>query len=682
MQTALLDEETPEQSSSKTLKVTRLAARAFKGIASHDTKPTGDITVAGRNGLGKTTVQDIFFYTLTGKDSQGKADFEIKPLDAQNKAATGEEHWTCVEFTDAQGNSTSFERIYKEKWETTRGKATKEFKGHETTYYVNTVPLLKKEFDAKITGLVGDPLNVFLLSSPSAFNTALPWEKRRAKLMELFGDVSDAEVIANNPALHDLPGILTQHTVAEYRKIAESTKKKVAEEYKEIPIKIRTITEGLPEATSGDVQPQIQKITAELDDLRSQRATTIAGGATATKTARKTELESEILAEKNKIRAALGNDYETAQQAVRECQSRINAKQSELDSLTHDISNIDLSIQQKKARYESLTSEFTAESEKAFTWTGVDICSSCNQPLPADKVAAAKANAEANFNQAKSQNLERITAQRKAILEEHQQYKVNKATKEEAKAALESQLRGIEDEYEQLVEKADSLTAPTVDFEAYESITSRMYEINQLQTEIVELQTSIASELQKLDTAISNKSSRIQSLNAQAEQAKRRESELLRIEELKKREKELAGEIEKLEKALNLCELFVQEKAKHLTEKINSNFEIARFKLFNPLINGGIEECCETLVEGVPYSSNVNTGAKINVGLDIIATFQRVLGLELPIFIDNAESVSELYATDAQQIAALHDPQVEELRVIEGNLETARQTLKVERQQA
>ena len=65
-----------------------------------------------------------------------------------------------------------------------------------------------------------------------------------------------------------------------------------------------------------------------------------------------------------------------------------------------------------------------------------------------------------------------------------------------------------------------------------------------------------------------------------------------------------------------MCEQFVAIKSSMLENTINANFKMVEFKLFNELINGGIEETCEATINGVPYAS-VNNAGKINAGLDI-----------------------------------------------------------------
>jgi hypothetical protein len=144
-----------------------------------------------------------------------------------------------------------------------------------------------------------------------------------------------------------------------------------------------------------------------------------------------------------------------------------------------------------------------------------------------------------------------------------------------------------------------------------------------------------------------------------------------RITELKAEEEKLAAEYEKLEGELFLTEEFIRTKVNMLEERINSKFKFARFKLFNQQINGGLEECCETLGNGVPYSAGLNNAARINVGLDIINTLSAFYEFEAPIFIDNSEAITKLTKVNAQVIRLVVSEPDKSLRVEHQNSKEA-----------
>ena len=132
-------------------------------------------------------------------------------------------------------------------------------------------------------------------------------------------------------------------------------------------------------------------------------------------------------------------------------------------------------------------------------------------------------------------------------------------------------------------------------------------------------------------------------------------------------EKKLSKQYAELEKQDFLCEEFIKSKVELMEEKINSKFELARFKMFSEQVNGGIKEVCETTYNGVPYS-DLNNGMKINIALDIIRTLSKHYETYLPCFIDNAESITRLLDTGSQMIRLIVSEKDKQLRVEVENL--------------
>jgi hypothetical protein len=104
------------------------------------------------------------------------------------------------------------------------------------------------------------------------------------------------------------------------------------------------------------------------------------------------------------------------------------------------------------------------------------------------------------------------------------------------------------------------------------------------------------------------------------------------------------------DKGLQLAEQFTQQKAKDIEEKVNSAFQLVRWKLFDMQINGGIKPCCEATVNGIEYGTNLNSAARLNAGLDIINTLSGVFGKSVPVWIDNAESITKYFPIQSQVI--------------------------------
>ena len=98
-----------------------------------------------------------------------------------------------------------------------------------------------------------------------------------------------------------------------------------------------------------------------------------------------------------------------------------------------------------------------------------------------------------------------------------------------------------------------------------------------------------------------------------------------------------------------LCESFIRTKVDMLEGKINAKFKNVNFKLFETQVNGGLNEICEVLVNGVPFNE-ANLGGKINGGLDIINTLCDHYNVYAPIFIDNRESITKIIDVKSQVI--------------------------------
>ncbi len=179
-------------------------------------------------------------------------------------------------------------------------------------------------------------------------------------------------------------------------------------------------------------------------------------------------------------------------------------------------------------------------------------------------------------------------------------------------------------------------------------------EIKYIKQEIYNIESQIQSYRKEDTTELNNKKEELQEqlreLDKQLAHKEVNEKAKERIRELEEEEIKLSEKIAELEGLEILSEEFIRTKVELLEEKVNSKFKYAKFKMFKNQINGGLEECCEPCINGVPYSSNLNSAAKINAGLDIINTLCNHYNINAPIFIDNRESTNKIIDVDSQVI--------------------------------
>lgn len=630
------------------MKLLKLKLRNFKGIREFELDTQGhNVNIYGDNATGKTTLFDAFTWLLFDKDSLNRKDFEIKTLDKNGQPLHGLDHEVeaVLEVNDKQ---LTLKKVFKEKWTKKRGSAMAKFTGHTTDYFIDGVPVKKSEYDAKISEIANE--DVFkLLTNPLYFNEQLNWQKRREILLQVCGDISDEEVIASNKALLKLPEILQGRKLEDYRKIIAIKKSEINKELEKIPIRIDEVEKGLPDIENINQKKTLKEklsiLKQELQQKQKKLIQAESGGIIADKTKELRELEAEILNQEAEFKRKINNDIVNKERLLIDLQ----IKSSEL-SLKTIVQGIDTTALENEL--EQLRREWHEINSQEFS--DPDTCPVCGQLLPTEKIEEARAK----FNREKSQKLEQITRQgkeKRAQLEKikaEYQERIKQADK--AKEELERinrEINKIKHEIEQLRELnviADS---------------SLLQKKQALEEEIKTLKEGNAEIAEKIKQEISAIEKEIANTERELAKIEQYEQGLKRIEELKQQERRLAAEYEKLEEELYLTEQFIRAKVNLLEEKINSKFKLARFKLFDVQINGAVIETCETLYDGVPYS-NLNHGAQINIGLDIINTLSEHYNFAAPIFIDNAEAVTQILPTKSgQQIRLIVSEKDKKLRV-------------------
>ena len=238
--------------------------------------------------------------------------------------------------------------------------------------------------------------------------------------------------------------------------------------------------------------------------------------------------------------------------------------------------------------------------------------------------------------------------------------------------AIDQQISDAEKALEQAraalcsAEKELPSLAPFEDTETYSDIIAK---INAVRERIADAAKTHATALAEQDGKIRAVNERINAIRNDIARYNAAERSRARVEELLGEQKALAKEYEDTERMIWLCELFVRTKVSMLTDRINERFNGLRFSLFSEQINGGLKEECEVLVPNgdsgamVPYVF-ANTAARINAGIEIIEAISEHYGVFLPLFIDNAESVTHIKQGRMQQILLVVSEQDKSLRTV------------------
>lgn len=638
----------------------RLILQNFKGFTFLLDAGDYDTNVYGANATGKTTLADAFSWLLFDKDSLGRSDFEIKNLDAMGNEEHGLEH-SVEGLLSINGNLTSLKKIYREIWSKKRGSAQATFTGHTTEYFIDGVPVQKKDYTAQVTEIAGDEAAFKLLTSPTVF-PSLHWQKQRALLLEICGDITDAQVIESDSKLIPLLEILGKRSIDDHRKVIASRRNEINKELERIPVRIDEVRRGLPDTTGLNrkaIEADIQKIETSLNDAKLRLQGIDTGGNIAELTKKLSIINSDI----QRLEQAYYND---AMKTVNRLNQQITEITEKIQTAARQKKAIEDAIHYKEgladnfeAQLEKLRGEWTEADEATFQDTTEDTCPACGQSLPSDRVQEAREKALAEWNRRKAERMTDIERRGKAIALERDKIKedIQKHNNELAAIVVPA------DDVQSLITERDSIKRMAEDYSTIKERAPLLEEKADVEAKIRTEKEGRAIDTVGTTGEINTLTATLKEAKDKADRFRQREQGEKRIEELKQSEKVLAAEYEKLEQELYLTEEFVRTKVKLLTDRINSRFEIARFRLFNALVNGGLEECCEITVNGVPYSSGLNNAARINAGLDVCRTLSQHYGLLAPIFVDNAESVCELIKMDTQVVRLIVSEQDKILRV-------------------
>lgn len=649
----------------KRIRLLELTLENFKGVKKFSLQANGeDVRIFGDNATGKTTLFDGFVWLLFDKDSNNRKDFSIKTLDAAGKTISGLEHTVEGKF-DVDGKIITLKKVYYEKWTKKRGSITAEFTGHTTDYFIDGVPSKKKEYEQLISELIDE--DIFkLLTNPAYFNEQLKWQDRRKVLLEVAGDVNDDEVIASNSNLSKLPDILQGRTIENHRKIIAARRREINDELKKIPVRIAEVKRNIPNVDGLDkaaLEAKISELNKRIDEKQDRISGIRNGQAVAQKQKEIQEVEIELLKIKQAHESVAQDELYRVKARLQEEQSNISILSRELENIQQQIKSNNDNIQQIENHLVQLRQEWMEVNNMQFTHNDECECPTCGQALPEEQVEAAREKALSQFNLEKSKRLEEINAKGKRGAERKKTLAVENEKLAEKAGKIQSQISDKEAVVEKLKTQLETLESQVVDITENQQYVAKLQEKQKLSDQLNEIRLSADKSIQDVQMEIVNLKSERDQLQSQLGLFAVADQSLARIEELQAQERELAAEFERLEQELYLTEEFIRTKVDLLEEKINSKFKFARFKLFEMQINVGLQEVCETLYEGVPYSSGLNNAAKINVGLDIINTLSEYYGFSAPIFVDNAEAVTRLIDTNSQLICLVVSEKDKQLRV-------------------
>jgi exonuclease SbcC len=632
----------------KKVKILKLSLQNFKGIRSLEISFNDTTRISGDNATGKTTLVDAFTWLLFGKDSTDRKDFSIKTLDSENKVIEKLDHEVSGVF-EVNNETITLRRILREKWVTRRGSETSEMQGHETLFFWNDVPLQAGEFQAKVDAIISEQI-FKMVTSPLYFNS-LKWQDRRNILTTIAGNLSDSEIASGNKAFQDLLEVMGSKSLEEYKKELAAKKKKLKDELLLIPARIAELDHNTPEAKDWKlIQDEIDIMDNQIEAIDSQIADSSKGHEAFFKVKQDrlkkiNDLKTNISDIEHKGRVSFVNLINERSSAIETAKVKIDKLNKEKRESVVELEKLQTSIEIFKGEQAKLRDSWLKvnEEEMPEIKAGDCTCYACGQALPEDQLNSKKSHKLVNFNADKDKRLTSIRAEGLAI-----NPRIEK---------LENQITELlAEDFDVLIahQQEISRTREANKVESVQVLLADNAEYHQVVNDLEILESTHEAEMAPVDNTSlklkkSGYASRIDELKKQLGAKDQIEQAKIRRNELAAQEKEFVTQLAGFEKSEFIIQEFTKAKVDILESRINGMFSGVKFRLFDTQINGGLVECCDALVNGVPWL-DVNNADRINSGISIINVLSDHFGQTAPIWIDNSESITNIHATDSQRI--------------------------------
>ena len=616
----------------KSIKLVELSIENFKGIREKTVNFQEDTTViSGRNASGKTTLMDAFFWLLFGKDSQGRADFQIRPVDENGMLVDNIE--ILVEGAlDVDGTEVVLTKKQVQKWTKHRGSSAPTFEGNVNSFQVDGFPVSQKEFAEKVSSIVSEDL-FRLLTSPMAF-ASQKWQDQRRILMRMVEDVSDEDLLNSDEMYGPIKADVLAAGVDKAKEKAATALKKLKEEQKAFPIRIDEASKSIVEVDVDALTEKKKTLQVELETVMAEKDGLVDNSASIRK------LNAEIMQAKLDADGVKFDRESKLREAKKEVSARLTAKQEEVDGIRRGIhkGEGDCELLAKRvADAEMEIAELTEKYKKTKARVlpeNATICPTCGRELPADDVDKIRKD----FEERKHNDLVEILA-RGNMTKQSRDANRSKASEMTKSLATLSDLLG-KSEAELDAIKAEYRAIPTEpDMTHDEEYIACLDKISKLQEQLDDIRSqddgtdTFVERIRSLKESISAVDAELSAVDAN-ERAKSR------ITELQEAQRDNSQMVADQEQVVYLIEEFIKLKMNTISGHINAKFKNVRFKLFEQLINGGMKETCVMQVNSngsyVDYG-NANHAAQILGGLDVIDALSELYGVEAPVLIDNAE---------------------------------------------
>lgn len=631
----------------KTVELKQLNIENYKKFESAEYQFAPRTMVSGRNRQGKSTLMDAYFDTLTGKLADGTS------LNNVRRKENGEEVDGVVsrELTLLINGE-----------ETVIRKETKKGKSSSTTkYQVDGFDYNQTKYKEFLKG-ISDPETIMMCSNAKAFLNEL--QKSTAEARKTLTDMSGFDVDAFMRSNPEIMQITKGHPVEETAKQLKKDKKNKQEDIKDKVSKIEVVKkQEIPDAAV--LEKKGEQVLNHLIALRQKEQQLSDSGKAYD------ELSYEIVGLKKSRDAIISNAAEALQEEKRKIVSLLNDrrfKQKQEEDNLRVLENFlvtaekperiqqRISVLQEKYK-QTYASTFDETALNAIQSEKFDpesaICPTCGQNLPEEQVERLKTE----FEQKKKERIEAELAKKEQFKADKQQKLKDIAEEGNSEVArrkeVEEKRKDIESQIEQTKKNISTLASEVAqknqeleklpeepDMSGNEEYQAVVAEIQKKQEQLdgltnnSEEKAAVQAERMSAEKELTGIETKIE----MEKQAVQKQAETL--EQLNADRKKLDQEDSDIQQKLDMLKEFSIKKNQALAEAINPLFKHFQFQFLDYTQDGEPVEVCKMICDGIGYFDGLNHSDQILCNIDLVTGLQKMNGLNLPIWVDDVESVN------------------------------------------
>lgn len=609
------------------MKLLQLRATNFMNTHDQTFKFFDKTMVSARNGVGKSTLINAYIWLLFDTD----AELHINP--SVRRTVDGEpvnDMDVSIEgIFDIDGKIVTARKVQKRKFK-------KDGSGYsdDNTYFINDVPKTLKAFneyfevDMKILQMCSN-VNAFLQKKDKDI---------REYLFSKVNDITDIDIAKSKDQLFELVILLEKYTKEEIETINKSSVSKINAE---IPIldgqikeKERDVTECSDidlaelELQKKSLKEQIADNESKQNDISKQLS----------EYDRMSTRIMELKLEQGDLQRK-ANEENVKQR--NEIENKISDKKfllSQAEKIVRDtereITNLEDGIQKDSSLLKKIREEYKTVQTLKFDENSL-ICKYCGQEYPSDK----KEQIKADFEDKKASDLQAITVKGNNI---NTLLKEQKLKLEELEKELPQHVQNVNmlnENISLLQAELDKLpcSIDISDTEEYKSIQTEISELEKMllkQNSFDDVKKSLRENFSRLNSELIEVEKQITKADISEKEA--------RLEELRQQRIDLEQKKTDCQKILDLLKELDKEKNETLVDSINAMFGLVKWQLFDFAKNGGYKSVCVPMVDNKSILSLAsNKGNRILGRVDIVDSIQKIEGLNVPVFLDDVESLDD-----------------------------------------